>query len=95
MTRETDIEIARLAGSPEAPPYSEDLGAIMELVRHRWPDAITELSPFAAFLWNDWAAANVGSFAAAPLGEGMGATDAERLANAVLSALRREQGVPW
>ena len=110
MTRGTDIEIARLAGSlrpvrddgPEAtlmvgqvPPYSADLNAIVDLIRYRWPDAVAELSPFAAFLWNDWAAANAGSFAGAPLGEGSGASDAERLANAVLVALRREQGALW
>ena len=97
MTRELDAGIATLLGWTDAgsgwwwtpaqgiriPHYSSDLNVLMSLIRERWPKARCLLDPAGTFLWPK-------GYGISLFYHGKGATDTERLANAVVAALRAE-----
>jgi hypothetical protein len=66
-----------------APAYSTDLNATMAAIRERWPQSSVTLS-YEANLWLDiWSSSGENY-------EGKGENDAERLARALLAALKQE-----
>jgi hypothetical protein len=82
-----------------APHYSEDLNALVELIRRRWPGYTVVLrgeewspgmEPFATLICRPWTKQESRDRSGV-FDWHDGATDAERLANAVVQALEAER----